>query len=822
MARPPKKTASPRARSLDPDQLYRSCDPSLLTFETTAELADLSEAIGQGRAVEALRFGVAVPHPGYNIFILGPAGSGRFSLALKELRDVAAHESASLDWCYVNNFEQPHKPEAISLPTGRGEQFQRHMRQFVEELGSVVPAAFDSPEYHSRVEAINEEFKQRQERALEDFGKIAQEQGIALIQTTTGFALAPLKDGTVITPEDFEHLPADERERLNGLIRRFDEELHQVVHQFPRWRREHQTRLREFNRETIGMAVGHLIDELRQQYADLPKVRAFLEATLADIIENAGELRESGGGEPLTGVTTLNPLQRYEVNLLVDSIKEAGAPVVFENHPTYQNLIGRIEHIAHMGTLVTNFSLIKPGALHRANGGYLVLDAGKLLVQPYAWEGVKRALQSHEIRIESLGEIFGFANTLSLQPQPIPLRVKLVLFGERLIYYLLCQLDPDFAELFKVAADFEEDMARSAENTQLYARLIATLVRRKGLRPFDAPAVGRLIEHAARLAGDSGKLSTHARSLNDLLVEADHFARDRQREVVSQEDVQQAIDAQIHRADRLREAHLERILEGTLLIDTTGSLMGQVNGLAVVNLGGYQFAHPVRITATTRLGDGSVIDIEREVELGGAIHSKGVLILSSFLAARYSHSTPLSLNASLVFEQSYGGVEGDSASMAELCALLSALSGLPVRQDFAITGSVNQLGQAQAIGAVNEKIEGFFDLCRARGLTGKQGVLVPASNVRHLMLRRDVREAVAAGQFHVHAVEDVDQAIELLTGVPAGKPDSQGVVPEGSVNYQVASQLLQLSLMRKAYGTPAREPSGVRTRSSGTRGGRKR
>ena len=822
MARPPKKTASPRARSLDPDQLYRSCDPSLLTFETTAELADLSEAIGQGRAVEALRFGVAVPHPGYNIFILGPAGSGRFSLALKELRDVAAHESASLDWCYVNNFEQPHKPEAISLPTGRGEQFQRHMRQFVEELGSVVPAAFDSPEYHSRVEAINEEFKQRQERALEDFGKIAQEQGIALIQTTTGFALAPLKDGTVITPEDFEHLPADERERLNGLIRRFDEELHQVVHQFPRWRREHQTRLREFNRETIGMAVGHLIDELRQQYADLPKVRAFLEATLADIIENAGELRESGGGEPLTGVTTLNPLQRYEVNLLVDSIKEAGAPVVFENHPTYQNLIGRIEHIAHMGTLVTNFSLIKPGALHRANGGYLVLDAGKLLVQPYAWEGVKRALQSHEIRIESLGEIFGFANTLSLQPQPIPLRVKLVLFGERLIYYLLCQLDPDFAELFKVAADFEEDMARSAENTQLYARLIATLVRRKGLRPFDAPAVGRLIEHAARLAGDSGKLSTHARSLNDLLVEADHFARDRQREVVSQEDVQEAIDAQIHRADRLREAHLERILEGTLLIDTTGSLMGQVNGLAVVSLGGYQFAHPVRITATTRLGDGSVIDIEREVELGGAIHSKGVLILSSFLAARYSHSTPLSLNASLVFEQSYGGVEGDSASMAELCALLSALSGLPVRQDFAITGSVNQLGQAQAIGAVNEKIEGFFDLCRARGLTGKQGVLVPASNVRHLMLRRDVREAVAAGQFHVHAVEDVDQAIELLTGVPAGKPDSQGVVPEGSVNYQVASQLLQLSLMRKAYGTPAREPSGVRTRSSGTRGGRKR
>ncbi|MBU6504260.1 MAG: Lon protease family protein [Betaproteobacteria bacterium] len=822
MARPSRKKATHRARSLDPDQLYQACDPALLPFKTTAELPDLSETIGQLRAVEALRFGVSVRHPGYNIFILGPAGSGRYSLALKELQDVAAREPAALDWCYVNNFEQPHKPEAISLPTGRGEQLQRHMRQFAEELGSVVPAAFDSPEYHSRVEAINEEFKQRQEQALEAFGKTAQEHGIALIQTPTGFALAPIKEGAVVTPDDFEHLPAEEQQRLNDLIQRFDEELHQVVHQFPRWRREHQTRLREFNRETIGLAVGHLIDELRQHYADLPKVRAFLDATLADIIENAGELREPGASEALTGVATLNPLQRYQANLLVDAVTEAGAPVIFENHPTYQNLIGRIEHIAHMGTLVTNFSLIKPGALHRANGGYLILDAGKLLVQPYAWEGLKRALQSHEIRIESLGEIFGFANTLSLQPQPIPLQVKLVLFGERLFYYLLCQLDPDFTDLFKVAADFEEDMARNPENTQLYARLIATLVRRQELRPFDASAVGRLIEHASRLAGDSGKLLIHARSMNDLLVEAAHFAQVAQRGVVGRDDVQQAIDAQIHRADRLRQRHLERILEGTFLIDTSGNQAGQVNGLAVVSLGDYQFAHPVRITATTRLGEGSVIDIEREVELGGAIHSKGVLILSSFLAARYSHSTPLSLNASLVFEQSYGGVEGDSASLAELCALLSALSGLPVHQGFAITGSVNQIGQVQAIGAVNEKIEGFFDVCRERGLTGKQGVLVPVSNVRHLMLRQDVRDAVAAGQFHIHAVQDVDEAIELLTGVPAGKPDALGVVPEGSVNYLVASQLLQLSLMRKAYGTTAREARGTRSRAAAKRGVPKR
>lgn len=806
-----------RAHLLDAAQLYKQCDPAQLDFATTAQLQELPDIVGQGRAVEAIRFGVSIRRDGYHVFVLGPAGSGRYSLVARELKARAETESPPDDWCYVNNFEAPHKPQAIRLPTGRGEQFQRDMRQFVEELRSVIPAAFESEEYHSRIEAMNEDFKRRQEEAVEELSKAAREKGIALIQTPTGFALAPMKGDEVITPDEFEALPDEEKQRFQEEIKKLDEQLHKVVHHFPGWRREHHAKIRDFNRETIGLVVGHLIEELSARYKDIPEVVAYLEATQADLIASAGELREPAAGEGMEGIATVSPLQRYQVNLMAKDGTSTAAPVVYEDHPTYQNLIGRIEHISHMGTLVTNYTLIKPGALHRANGGYLILDAGKVLTQPYAWEGLKRALQTREIRIESVGEYFGLVSTLSLQPKPIPLDLKLVLYGERIFYYLLHQLDPDFPDLFKVAADFEDEVDRNPDNSMLYARMIAALVRKNNLRPFGRDAVARLIEHSARLAEDASRLATHVRGLNDLLVESEHFARAASREAVAAEDVQQAIDAQIHRASRLHEYQLRQILEGTQLIDTDGMHAGQVNGLAVTILGSHTFAAPVRITATTRLGEGNVVDIEREVELGGAIHSKGVLILSSFLAARYSHSTPLSLNASVVFEQSYGAVEGDSASLAELCALLSALSGLPIDQGLAITGSVNQYGQAQPIGGVNEKIEGFFDVCKARGLTGKQGVLIPASNVKHLMLRSDVVEAVRGGTFAIHAIEDVDQAMELLTGVAAGIPDEEGNVPEGTVNYLVSAQLLMLSEMRKAYAGRAREAKPPRKRKAGAR-----
>ncbi|WP_348225748.1 Lon protease family protein [Nitrosomonas sp. Is79A3] len=478
---------------------------------------------------------------------------------------------------------------------------------------------------------------------------------------------------------------------------------------------------------------------------------------------------------------------------------ESGAPIISEDNPTYSNLVGRVEHIAQFGALVTDFTLIKPGALHRANGGYLLLDVRKVLMQPFAWEGLKRALQSREIRIESLGQMYSLVSTVSLEPEPIPLDIKIVLFGDRIFYYLLQEYDPEFSELFKVAADFEERIERNADTHLLYARLIATLARKETLLPYDRYAVAKVIEYSARLVSDGERLSMHMRSVVDLLHEADYCARETGHVVVSASDIQQAIDAQIRRQDRVRDRLYEAILRDTLMIDTLGKVAGQVNGLAVIELGNFVFSQPTRITATSRLGKGELINIEREVKLSGAIHSKGILILSAFLAARYAKNQPLALSASIVFEQSYGVVDGDSASLAELCALLSNLANKPIKQSLAVTGSVNQLGQAQAIGAVNEKIEGFFDICAARGLTGDQGVIIPAANIKHLMLRQNVVDAAAAGQFQIYAVENVDQAISLLTGLPAGEADVNGKYPEGSLNQSVAERLNELANISKSY-----------------------
>jgi predicted ATP-dependent protease len=554
------------------------------------------------------------------------------------------------------------------------------------------------------------------------------------------------------------------------------------------------------NREITLFAVGHRMAELRGAYTDQPDVLAYLDAFEHDVIDNVEDFRrgeDGGSGEGASLGSQRPSLRRYQVNVLVDHSDADGAPVVYEDNPSYQNLVGRVEHLSQLGTLITDFTLIKPGALHHANGGYLLLDAHKVLLQPYAWEGLKRALFSRQIRIESLAQLFSLVSTVSLEPDPIPLRLKVVLVGERLLYYLLCHYDPDFPKLFKVAADFNERIERNDESNQLYARLLGTLAREHQLKPLDRSAVARVIDHSARLAGDAERLSVHIGGIADLLQEADYCAA----------DVQQAIDGQIRRVDRMRERLYEEIQRGTILVDTDGERIGQVNGLSVIDLGNFAFGQPSRITATARLGEGDLVDIEREVELGGAIHSKGVLILSNFLASRYAPNRPLSLSASVVFEQSYGMVEGDSASLAELCALLSALAQLPIRQSLAVTGSVNQHGQVQPIGGVNEKIEGFFDVCRARGLTGQQGVLIPAANAKHLMLRDDVVEAANAGQFHVYPVDTVDQALELLTGVPAGAPDAQGAYPEGSANQRVDARLEELLQLRLAFAERAREYS---------------
>jgi len=782
--------------SLSPGALYRQCDLSRFSFTTTAELEDPDGYVGQARALEALRFGIGIRQEGYHLYVMGPSGIGKHTMVRRYLEQVARQEPPPSDWCYVNNFKQGHQPRALALPPGRGAKLQRDMKQLVEDLRSAVPVAFEAEEYHAQAQEIKTEVKDFRERAISELADEAEAQGVTLLRTPSGFAFAPVKDGEVIGAEAYEKLPEEERKRIEQAIESLQEKLVAIIRREPKLQRQARDKLKALNREVAMYAVEALCDEMKSRYQDLSQVLDYLETVQRDVIEHTSDfLRHEEGGE--SGET--DPFKRYAVNLLVDHSQAGGAPVIYEDNPVYNDLVGRVEHLSHMGMLLTDFTLIKPGALHKANGGYLIVDALKLLTEPFAWEGLKRALLSKQIRILSLGQIYSLMSTVSLEPKPIQLDIKVVLLGERRIYYLLNQLDPEFSELFKVAADFEEEIDRSAEHDLLYARQIASQCRAKQLHPLDRQAVARVIEHGARQVGDAEKLSTHMLSLVGLLQEADYWARQDERQVISREHVQQAIDQQIHRHDRLRQRIYEEIRRGTILIDTEGQQVGQVNGLSVLSLGNFAFAQSSRITATARLGDGDVVDIEREVKLGGAIHSKGVLILSAFLASRYASERPLSLSASLVFEQSYGMVDGDSASVGELCALLSVLANVPVRQSLAITGSVNQHGQVQAIGGVNEKIEGFYDICAGNGLSGDQGVIIPASNTKHLMLRSDVVEAVAAGRFQVYAVESVDQAVELLTGVPAGVADASGHFPQGSLNQRVARRLDELLALRQKY-----------------------
>lgn len=803
-------------RQLDVSKLYQECDPDLFDFETTDDLEDLTEVVGQPRAVEALRFGMGVGTDGHNIYAMGPAGTRKREFVRELFQRRARSERVPNDWCYVNNFDQPHKPRAIGLPPGMGRQFQEDMQRATQDFGSALSAAFESEEYQTRRQVISEESQEQQSQALEELQERVRQEGLALIRTPGGFVFAPVRDGDVLSPEEIQQLSEDERQQLQDRIEGFQDELQQILRQVPGWQRERRERIGELNREMAEFAVSGTIGELKEKFAGFPGVLEFLEAVQEDAVQNAEAFMPSeqqeqqqrarmlqmltGGAMGQAADEREPPLRRYQVNLIVDHGGQQGAPVIYEDNPTYQNLVGRVEHRAQMGALITDFHLIKAGTLHEANGGYLVLDVRKLLTQPYAWDGLKRALQSKDIRIESLGQRLSLISTVSLEPEAIPLNVKVALFGDQMLYYMLWSLDPEFRELFKVAADFAGQMDRTAESQRDYAQLIGSLVREHELRPLDRMGVARVIEHSSRTVGDAAKLSTEVRNIGDLLQEADYWAQDAGADVVSAAHVQKAIDARIYRADRIRERMQEQILRDTMLISTEGEHVGQINGLSVISLGEFWFGRPTRITAQVRLGRGQVIDIEREVDLGGPIHSKGVLILSGFLGARYAQDTPLSLSASLVFEQSYGGVEGDSASSAELYSLLSAISEVPIKQSFAVTGSVNQHGEVQAIGGVNAKIEGFFDICKARGLTGEQGVLIPSANVKHLMLRQDVRDAVEAGDFAIYAVDTIDQGIEILTGVPAGEPDEEGRYPEGTINYRAVERLARLAEKLREFG----------------------
>jgi lon-related putative ATP-dependent protease len=802
--------------------LYNACDPASFDFKTTDELDSLEEIIGQPRAVEAVRFGVDIRREGYNIFVLGPPGTGKRSLIWQYLEGRAPEQPSPDDWCYVNNFEQSDRPVALRLPAGRGRALSLEVNRLLDDVPRALSAMFESDDYQERRRAVEQQFVEEQQRTEKEFEAQARENGLATVSTPQGFALVPAdEEGNPLPPERVQELSEEERNKLEERAESLKQELRHILESAPRRGRERQRKVNELNRWMAAGVVRPLVADAREDYGDLPRVLAFLDAVEKDMIDNAEDLlrvgRHEDGGEQdqakemLEAEPTADPdalLRRYRVNVIVSNDPDAGAPLVYEDNPTYPNLVGRIEYRARMGALLADFNLVKAGALHRANGGYLILDAHRVLAEPKVWDALKRAVHDGEVRIESLAHAMGLASTTSLDPEPIPLDVKVVLMGRPIFYHLLREHDPEFAELFKVPADFETDMDRSPEGQRLYARLIGTVARKEGLRPFGRDAVARVIEHSSRLAGDTQKLSIHMRSVADLLREADYWACEDGEGPVTQAHVDRAIEAQVYRSDRVLERIQEQIRRGTVLIDTEGNAVGQINGLAVFPFGDFYFGRPSRITARVRMGRGEVVDIEREVALGGPLHSKGVLTLAGFLTGRYANDKPLSLSASLVFEQSYSGIDGDSASSTELYALMSAIAEVPIRQSLAVTGSVNQHGRIQAIGGVNEKIEGFFDVCRVRGLTGEQGVLIPESNVQHLMLRGDVREAVEADRFHVYAVSTVDEGIALLTGMEAGEPDADGQYPPDSVNGRVARRLAELAEQRRRFAGAAGDDAG--------------
>ncbi|MBX2998314.1 MAG: AAA family ATPase [Caldilineaceae bacterium] len=804
---------------LSPTELYASTDPSLFTFETTADLPPLEQIIGQDRAMESVEFGMGIRRPGFNVFALGSTGSGRHELIEDFLTQQAANEPIPSDWCYVYNFEDSYRPLALELPAGQGIIFGQDMKEMIDELRTVLPATFETEEYRIRRQAVEARLREHQESAYSELQEEARRRHLDLLRTPSGLVFAPVDENNeVIEPESFQKLHEAEKDRIRSDIAEMQTRLQAVLQQVPDWEREVRKNLSALQEEVAHFTVDPILGRLLEKYAEMADVVRYLTAVQADILQNIDrfiqiEGSETAAGAPETAAASrgddLRRLSRYQVNLLVDRSHLSGAPVVYEDNPAYGNLVGRVEYMTRMGGMDTDFTLIRAGALHRANGGYLMIDARRLLLEPYAWEGLKRALRSDQIRIETPGQMLSQVNVITLEPQPIPLDVKIALVGDRSLYYMLSQNDPDFEELFKVAADFEDHADRTPAFQQLYAHLIATMAQERNLRPLDRESTARVVDEGARMAADAHKLSMRVNVIADLLQEADYWAARNGVEVIRLAHIEQALAAQEYRSGRIPERSREAILQGTIHIATDGAAVGQINGLSVLDLGKIRFGQPSRITARVRMGRGEVVGIEREVALSGQIHSKGVLILASFLSSRYATDYPLSLHASLVFEQSYGGVDGDSASSTELYALLSALAAVPIRQSLAVTGSVDQFGNVQAIGGVNEKIEGFFAICQARGLNGEQGVLIPQANVRNLMLRRPVIDAVSAGKFQIYPVSTIDQGIELLTGLTAGQPDEAGEYPEGTINRRVQDRLRDFARRWFAFHRPGGEQVAV-------------
>lgn len=785
-------------KPLTADQLRPACTADSLPFTTTAELEDPTGIVGQDRALKAVEFGIGVHHRGYNLYVMGPSGLGKHGIIRKYLAKKAADENIPTDWCYVRNFEQDYKPYALKLPSGKGKLFQKDMKNLVEDLGKSINAAFEASEYQDQVQQIEKVFTKKQASLIDKHVEKAESQNIILSQTSSGFVLVPMKNGVELSEEEYDALPDEEKEIIDQKIEEFQDELDYLVPEISRQRREHNIKLKKLNKKVALFATSNLIKDVKRRYKALRHVVNYLKSVQDDVLEHLELFLEPEEEEASAeNASKGNALIRYQVNLIVDCSKQSGAPVVYLDNPTYHNLIGRIEYESRATGPTTNFMLIKSGALLNANGGYLVIDAHKILNMPHAWEALKRSLYAKKVKIESLDQVLNTDTTLTLEPEPIPLKVKIILLGNRITYYMLHEMDPDFAELFKVEADFDEEMPRDNENTLMYARLIASRARKHNLNELESGAVARLIEFSSRLANNSENLSTRLRTIDDLMIETQYWAIQSEHQHITYDDVQHAIDAQIERTERIQKLIQKDIQRGTLLIDTDGEAVGLINGLSVYDVGKFSFGQPSRITASVHLGDGSIINIEREVDLSGSIHDKGVLILSALLASRYTRDTPLSFSASLAFEQSYGRIDGDSASLAELCVLISALTSIPLKQSFAVTGSLNQQGYVQAVGGVNEKIEGFFDICNQRGLTGHQGCIIPKINVMNLSLRKDVIDAIESGKFHIYPVNHYEQALEVLTDLPAGEELVDGNFEKGSLNDRIMKKLCAYAKMRK-------------------------
>ncbi len=800
---------------ITPAEAYHHCDPQEFAFETTAEIEVLTHFIGQERALEAVEFGIGIRQPGFNLFIVGPEGSGRHSVIKSFINKKAAEEVAPRDWCYLHNFKHQHQPLAVTFPPGQSLVFKKEMHDLIDMLKTTIPTVFEGDDYRARSKGILDKLQEKIKKLYHGVEELAKAENIAVIKGEQGVIFAPMgSDGHPIEHKDFISKPENERKQLEKQLEKCQAELQQASHQVNILKREAKELGRKLKKETASLAVSHLIKTLKKRYHKREDLLAYLDNVEEEITEKVDDFLyrpEAKSDNFMAMVATSTPsFEQYEVNILI-SHENGGVPVVYEDLPTYQNLHGRIEHESRMGMYSTNFTLIKPGSLHRANGGYLILDARRLLMQPFAYEGLKQALRSEQIRIEPIERVIGMMSTVTLEPEPIALETKVVLIGDPMIYHLLKYRDPEFQALFKVQADFEQSMDRTSESQQLYGALIASIAKEKGFLPLHRSAVVRVIEQAAREAGDREKLSLHIRDLADLISEAGFLAQQKGKESIEAFEIDEALARARKRGGRIKERFFEALEQGLRQIETSGEKVGQINGLSVISLGRDSFGCPTRITALTRPGKGKIVDIEREVELGGPIHSKGVMILASFLGSRYVRTLPLGLQASLVFEQSYSGVDGDSASCAELCALLSSLADAPIKQSLAITGSVSQQGEVQAIGGVNEKIEGFFDLCLMRGLSGQEGVIIPASNVRHLMLKKEVVEAIATQKFFVYAVAKVDEAIALLTDLPAGERGADGNYPETSLNGRVEATLVRFARDLLAFEKPAEDEDGSNT-----------